>query len=172
MEDVRSVDRLRPTIARRVLCRRLPFLHRTLRIDAEFWLVLRTALCQRDRHSDHDPGRLLHLVVHATGQAAQDGAGETDLKSARLVLAPGLAACPVPCHRPTTWPCEENPRHSALHPSLRVRPSLPRSAKAAPCGSTQCANQRPPGSSTSLRKARPPPALTRSSAASKSSTLK
>ena len=67
-------DRLRPAIARGVLRRRLPVLCRTFRTDDEFGFAVRADLCQRDRNSDHDRRRLLHLLVEAAGQAAQGGA--------------------------------------------------------------------------------------------------
>src|SRR5579871_2634341 len=67
VEDIRSGDRLRPAVPRRVLRWRLPVVRRTFRTDDEFGLILRAALRQRDRDRDHDRRRLLHLVVEATG---------------------------------------------------------------------------------------------------------
>ncbi|MET4761296.1 hypothetical protein ABH970_001668 [Bradyrhizobium ottawaense] len=71
MESVRSPDRLRPAVARRVLCRRVPVVRRPFRAVDELGLAARTDLRQRRRHRDHDDGGLLHLVVEEAGQAAE-----------------------------------------------------------------------------------------------------
>ncbi len=64
------VDRLRPAVARGVLRRRLPVFRRPFRTDDELGLAVRADFRQRDRNSDHDHRRLLHLLVETAGQAA------------------------------------------------------------------------------------------------------
>ena len=71
MEGVRPAHCLRSAIAGSVLCRRLPLLCRTFRIDDELRLAVCADFRQRDRHRDHDHRRLLHFLVEATGQAGR-----------------------------------------------------------------------------------------------------
>ena len=81
--DVRSPDRLRSTVARRILRRRVPVVRRALHAVAEFGFAVRANLRQRDRHRDHDHRGLLHLVVEAAGQAvAQAGSAQGGLNKA------------------------------------------------------------------------------------------
>ena len=88
-KGVRSAHRLRSAVARGVLRRRLSVLCRAFRTDDEFGLAVCADLRQRGRHHDHDRGRLLHLLVEATGQAAAQGsAGQ-----GRLVPARGRRRC-------------------------------------------------------------------------------
>ncbi len=75
MEGVRSPDRLRSAVARRVLRRRVPVVRRTLRTVDELGFAVRADLRQRHRHRDHDHRRLLHLLVEAAGQAAAEAGG-------------------------------------------------------------------------------------------------
>src|SRR5215212_3762907 len=70
MESVRPACRVRSAIPRGVLRRRLPLVCRTFRTDDEFGITVPASLCERDGHSDHDGGGLLHLLVETTGQAA------------------------------------------------------------------------------------------------------
>ena len=70
------VDRLRSAVARGVLRRRLPVLCRAFRTDDEFGFAVRADFRQRDRNSDHDHRRLLHLLVEKAGQAASQTSGQ------------------------------------------------------------------------------------------------
>ncbi len=95
MEDIRSVDRLRSAVTRRVLRRRVPVLRRPLRIVVELGIDLGADLHQHRRHRDHDDGRLLHLLVEAAGQAAAEAgtkAGELRLRKNGACEAAAQAA--------------------------------------------------------------------------------
>jgi hypothetical protein len=72
MAGVQAPHQMRPAIARRVLCRGVPFLCRPSRPDDEFGFAVRSSVRERERHRDHDPRRLLHLMVPAAGSPAGD----------------------------------------------------------------------------------------------------
>src|SRR5579863_2081539 len=111
---------VRTTIARRILRRRLPVLCRAFRTDVEFGVFLRAALRQRDRHRDHDGGRLLHLLVETAGQADQGAGAETGLMAGRP--APYFFAGDFGA---TSWPREENSCHSVVQPTCCLWLRLP-----------------------------------------------
>ncbi|MEY9384664.1 hypothetical protein ABIF93_002921 [Bradyrhizobium japonicum] len=77
VEGVRSLDRLRPAVARRVLRRRVPVLRRPFRAVDELGLAVRADLRQHRRHRDHDDGGLLHFLVEKAGQAVEAAAAQT-----------------------------------------------------------------------------------------------
>jgi hypothetical protein len=72
MAGLRPSHQMRRTIAAGVLYRGVSLLHRPFHADDQLGLGHDADFGQRHRHRDHDPGRLLHLLVQGTGRL-EDG---------------------------------------------------------------------------------------------------
>jgi hypothetical protein len=68
--DLQAGHQMRPTIGRGFLRRGVSLIRRPFRADDQFGFAAGADFRQRNRHRDHDPRRLLYLLVQATGQPA------------------------------------------------------------------------------------------------------